>query len=93
MLTHGVGPVRTYCIGAVLLSLDDPSKVIGVIKEPILVPGEKERNGYVPNVTYSCGAIIHKNKLILPFAMSDSYSGVAKIDIKDILNEMSPVKN
>ena len=93
LLTHGVGPVRTYCIGAVLLSLDDPSKVIGAIKDPILVPGEKERNGYVPNVAYSCGAIIHNGKLILPFAMSDSYSGVAKIDIKDILDEMSPIKN
>jgi len=93
LLTHGVGPVRTYCIGAVLLSLDDPSKVIGAIKDPILVPGEKERNGYVPNVAYSCGAIIHNDKLILPFAMSDSYSGVAKIDIYDILDEMSPIKN
>lgn len=93
LLTHGVGPVRTYCIGAVLLSLDDPSKVIGAIKEPILVPIEKERNGYVPNVAYSCGAIIHNDKLILPFAMSDSYSGIAKIDINDILDEMSPIKN
>ena len=91
LLTHGVGPVRTYCIGAILLSLDDPSKVIGTLKDPILVPGEKERNGYVPNVAYSCGAIIHNDKLILPFAVSDSYSGVAKVDINDILNEMAPI--
>ena len=93
LLTHGVGPVRTYCVGAILLSLDDPSKVIGAIKEPILVPSEKERNGYVPNVAYSCGAIMHNDKLILPFAMSDSYSGIAKIDMNDIMDEMSPVKN
>lgn len=92
LLTHGVGPVRTYCVGAVLLGLDDPSKVIGAIKEPILVPSEKERNGYVPNVAYSCGAIIHNDNLILPYAMSDSYSGIAKININDILNEMSPIK-
>jgi len=92
LLTHGVGPVRTYCVGAILLSLEDPSKVIGAIKEPILVPSEKERNGYVPNVAYSCGAIIHNEKLILPYAMSDSYSGIAKIDINDILDEMSPIK-
>ena len=92
LLTHGVGPVRTYCVGAILLSLDDPSKVIGAIKEPILVPSEKERNGYVPNVAYSCGAIIHNDNLILPYAMSDSYSGIAKININDILNEMSPIK-
>ncbi|MBA7520434.1 4-O-beta-D-mannosyl-D-glucose phosphorylase [subsurface metagenome] len=92
LLTHGVGPVRTYCIGAVLLDLNNPSKVIGIIKEPILVPDEKERNGYVPNVAYSCGGIIHNNKLILPYAMSDSYSGIAKIDIDDILNEMQPIK-
>jgi len=92
LLTHGVVPVRTYCVGAVLLSLDDPSEVIGAIKEPILVPNEKERNGYVPNVAYSCGAIIHNDKLILPFAMSDSYSGMAKVDINDLLAEMSPIK-
>ena len=59
LLTHGVGPMRTYCIGAMLLDLDDPLKVIGVLDEPLITPTEKERDGYVPNVVYTCGAMIH----------------------------------
>ena len=70
LLTHGVGPVRKYCIGAVLLDLDNPAKVIGRLKEPLIAPDESEREGYVPNVVYTCGAIAHNGRLIIPYAMS-----------------------
>lgn len=88
LLTHGVGPMRKYCIGAKLLDLKDPSKVIGRIKEPILMPTEEEREGYVPNVVYSCGAIIHNEELIIPYAMADSRSGIANLSIKALLSKM-----
>lgn len=65
LLTHGVGPMRTYCIGAELLDLDDPSKILGKLTQPLIVPTEYEREGYVPNVVYSCGAIIHHTELFL----------------------------
>ena len=91
LLTHGVGPVRIYAIGAILLDLEDPTKIIGEIKNPILIPEEKERNGYVPNVVYSCGGIIHNDYLVLPYAMSDSHSGIVKFKIKDILDKIKPV--
>jgi predicted GH43/DUF377 family glycosyl hydrolase len=92
LLTHGVGPVRIYAIGAILLDLEDPTKIIGEIENPILIPEEKERNGYVPNVVYSCGGIIHNDYLVLPYAMSDSRSGIVKYKIKDILDKIKPVK-
>lgn len=92
LLTHGVGPVRIYTIGAILLDLNDPTKVIGEIKEPILIPEEDERNGYVPNVVYSCGGIIHNNYLVLPFAASDSRSGIVKFKLDDLLNAMIPIE-
>jgi len=63
--------MRKYCLGAFLLDLEDPSRVIGRLKEPLLKPIETEREGYVPNVVYSCGALIHNGELILPYAMSD----------------------
>jgi predicted GH43/DUF377 family glycosyl hydrolase len=88
LLIHGVGPVRTYTISAILLDLDDPTKVIGLLKDPFLIPDEKERNGYVPNVVYSCGAIAHKGKLVLPYAMADSRSGIASLDLDEILAGM-----
>jgi predicted GH43/DUF377 family glycosyl hydrolase len=88
VLTHGVGPVRTYCIGAILLDLDNPNKIIKATREPILFPLENERDGYVPNVVYSCGSIIHQEYLIMPYAVSDTRSGVAKINIKELLNCM-----
>jgi len=88
LLTHGVGPVRSYSIGAVLLDLKNPEKVIAVLEEPLIVPDESERNGYVPNVVYSCGAIIHNKKLIIPYAMSDSRSGVAGLLLEDLLCNM-----
>jgi predicted GH43/DUF377 family glycosyl hydrolase len=88
VLTHGVGPVRTYCIGAILLDLDNPDKIIKATPEPILFPLENERDGYVPNVVYSCGSIIHRDYLIMPYAISDTRSGVAKFNLKELLNCM-----
>ncbi|MFK5856955.1 MAG: glycoside hydrolase family 130 protein [Bacteroidota bacterium] len=92
LLTHGVGPVRLYSIGAILLDLNNPSKVIGEIREPILIPEEEERNGYVPNVVYSCGAIIHNGWLVMPYAASDSRSSIAKYKLTDLLDKMVPVE-
>src|SRR6185369_6197360 len=71
VLSHGVGPMRTYCIGAFLLDLDNPSKVIGRLREPLLKPDSSEREGYVPNVVYTCGALLHNGELIIPYAMAD----------------------
>jgi len=85
VITHGVGPMRRYCIGAALLDLDDPSKVIGRLKEPLLEPTGNEREGYVPNVVYSCGALVHGGRLILPYAMSDQASAIASVPIDDLL--------
>jgi len=90
LLTHGVGPMRQYCIGAILLDLDDPRRVIGHTTEPILVPTGKERFGYVPNVVYSCGGMIHAGKLILPYAMSDVATSIAVIDLQELLASLAP---
>ena len=72
VITHGVGPMRKYCLGAALLDRNDPSRVIGRLKQPLLRPGTDEREGYVPNVLYSCGALIHGGNLVLPYAVSDT---------------------
>jgi predicted GH43/DUF377 family glycosyl hydrolase len=85
VLSHGVGPMRKYCIGAFLLDLDDPSKVIGRLREPLLKPNENEREGYVPNVVYTCGALLHGNELN---AMSDYASGFATVPLKEVLDAM-----
>jgi predicted GH43/DUF377 family glycosyl hydrolase len=85
LLTHGVGPMRTYCIGAELLDLKNPAKIISQLPDPILMPLPKEREGYVPNVVYSCGGIIHNNELVLPFAVSDSSCGVSTIDMDELM--------
>ncbi len=90
VLTHGVGPMRQYSIGAVLLDLENPSKIIARLEEPLLVPNEKEREGYIPNVVYSCGSLIHNNILIIPYAMSDITSGIANVRIKDLIACMKP---
>lgn len=89
LLIHGVGPMRKYSIGVYLLDKNDPSKVIGRLPEPILAPNEREREGYVPNVVYSCGGLIHAGKFIIPYAMSDSASGIAVVDVKELLSRMS----
>ena len=88
VLTHGVGPMRQYCIGAILLDLENPTKIIARLNEPLLAPHEKEREGYVPNVVYSCGAIIHNNELVIPYAMSDINSGIATVDVRELLDCM-----
>ena len=86
VISHGVGPMRRYCLGASLFDLDDPSKEIGRLEEPLLAPRENEREGYVPNVVYSCGAIIHNNNLILPYAVSDYSSTYGVVDMAELLN-------
>ena len=88
VLSHGVGPMRKYCIGAFLLDRDDPSKVIGRLREPLLKPIEAEREGYVPNVVYSCGALIHNRELILPYAMSDYATSFATVSLDELLGAM-----
>lgn len=89
VLTHGVGAMRKYCIGAMLLDLCDPSIVIARLHEPLITPNEMEREGYVPNVVYSCGAIVHCNHLIIPYAMSDYATTFATIDMAELLSSMS----
>jgi predicted GH43/DUF377 family glycosyl hydrolase len=88
VLTHGVGAMRQYAIGAILLDRADPSKVLGRLRKPLLTPQPEEREGYVPNVVYSCGGQIHNNELILPYAMSDYASSFAVVPLDDILNAM-----
>jgi predicted GH43/DUF377 family glycosyl hydrolase len=89
VISHGVGPMRKYSIGAFLLDLEDPSRVIGRLTRPLLSPDESEREGYVPNVVYSCGSLIHGGLLILPYAMSDSASSFATIPVAELLSEMA----
>ena len=85
VITHGVGPMRKYCIGAALLDLNDPTKVIGRLREPLLCPEGNEREGYVPNVVYSCGSLLHGRELILPYAMSDKASAIASMSVDELL--------
>ncbi len=90
VLSHGVGPMRKYCIGAFLLDRDHPSKVIGRLREPLLSPNESEREGYVPNVVYSCGALLHQGTLIIPYAMADHASAFATVPLDEVLGAMRP---
>lgn len=85
VITHGVGPMRKYCIGAALLDLHDPSRVIGRLRQPLLSPEGNEREGYVPNVVYSCGSLLHGRQLILPYAMSDKASAIASVSVDELL--------
>jgi predicted GH43/DUF377 family glycosyl hydrolase len=89
VLSHGVGPMRKYCIGAFLLDRDDPTKVIGRLREPLLKPNENEREGYVPNVVYTCGALVHNGELIIPYAVADHATGFATVALKDVLAAMN----
>ena len=89
MLTHGVGPVRRYSIGAVLLDKKDPSKVLARSCEPLVRPAPSEREGYVPNVVYTCGLMRHKDLIILPYAVSDTFSNFATIEISALLRSMT----
>jgi predicted GH43/DUF377 family glycosyl hydrolase len=88
VLTHGVGPVRKYSMGAFLLDLDNPARVIGRLREPLLAPNENEREGYVPNVVYSCGGVVHNGHLIIPYAMSDYASTFATVPVDQLLDAM-----
>ncbi|MCB0742455.1 MAG: glycosidase [Ignavibacteriae bacterium] len=88
LITHAVGPFRKYVISALLLDLENPAKVIGTLNKPLIEPDSAEREGYVPNVVYSCGSLIHKNNLIIPYAMSDSSCGFAKIEVSQLINKI-----
>jgi len=88
LITHGVGPMRCYSLGATLLDLEDPTKEIGRLSEPLLIPNAEEREGYVPNVVYSCGSIICNGELIIPYAMSDYASAIMTVPLDDLLNRI-----
>ena len=88
VLTHGVGPMRKYCIGAILLDHADPSRVIGRLREPLIKPEADEREGYVPNIVYTCGGMIHSGKLILPYAVSDSATCFAVVALEEVIAAM-----
>jgi predicted GH43/DUF377 family glycosyl hydrolase len=92
VITHGVGPMREYVLGASLYELENPEKEIGRLKSPLLAPNSEEREGYVPNVVYSCGSIVHNRNLIIPYAMSDYASTYATIDLNELLNELKNSK-
>jgi len=85
LITHGVGAMRKYCIGAMLLDLDDPSRVLGALCEPFLKAEGSEREGYVPNVVYSCGSLLHGRNLFIAYAMSDRASVIASVSLDNIL--------
>ena len=89
VITHGVGPMRTYAVGAILLDKEDPCRVIGHLKEPLLVPNEQEREGYVPNVVYSCGSMIHGNMLVLPYGFSDVGAAIATVPLDELLTRLT----
>ena len=88
VLSHGVGPMRKYCIGAFLLDRDDPTKVIGRMRGPLIKPNNSEREGYVPNVVYSCGSLVHRGQLIIPYAMSDHAATFATLPLDGVLAAM-----
>jgi predicted GH43/DUF377 family glycosyl hydrolase len=88
VLTHGVGPMRTYVIGAALLDLDDPSRVVATLPEPLVAPTAEERNGYVPNVVYSCGGMLHGEALVLPYGYGDRAIGIAVADLPTLLDRL-----
>jgi predicted GH43/DUF377 family glycosyl hydrolase len=88
VISHGVGPMRKYCIGAFLLDLEDPTKVIGRLREPLIKPNKDEREGYVPNVVYSCGSLLHGRQLIIPYGMSDYATTFASVPLEEVLAAM-----
>ena len=92
VLTHGVGPMRIYSIGAMLLDLDDPAQVVAHLDRPFLQPTAQEQNGYVPNVVYSCGGVVHDGLLWLPYGIGDSRIGVAWVSVDELLSEMTPTR-
>jgi predicted GH43/DUF377 family glycosyl hydrolase len=89
VITHGVGPMRTYSLGIELLDLEDPTRIISRIDEPILVPNAHEREGYVPNVVYSCGALIHQDELIIPYASGDQRCGIVTLQVTQVMARLA----
>jgi predicted GH43/DUF377 family glycosyl hydrolase len=88
VLTHGVGPMRTYRIGAILLDLDDPTRILGQLRQPLLSPAADEQDGYVPNVVYSCGAMVHAGTFVLPYGIGDAAIGVATAPLDELLSAL-----
>ncbi len=89
VITHGVGPMRRYTLGALLLDIDDPSRVIGHLREPLLEPDADERDGYVPNVVYSCGSLIHRDHLVIPYGYADVGARVATMRVDDLISRLT----
>ena len=85
VLTHGVGPMRTYSIGAILLDLEEPTRILGQLRQPLLSPAADEQNGYVPNVVYSCGALVHAETLVIPYGIADAAIGFATVPLRELL--------
>lgn len=92
LITHAVGPMRRYVMSALLLDLDNPEKIIATLNKPLLEPNEHEREGYVPNVVYSCGVLLQNDTLVIPYAMSDSASSFVNLSLTELLNEMIATK-
>jgi predicted GH43/DUF377 family glycosyl hydrolase len=90
VITHGVGPFRQYSLGALLLDLDDPARVIGHLKEPLLSAQANEREGYVPNVVYSCGSMIVREHLVIPYGFADVGASIATVSVDDLLDRLEP---
>jgi predicted GH43/DUF377 family glycosyl hydrolase len=88
VLTHGVGPMRSYVIGAMLLDLDDPTRVVARLREPLLCPDDDQRDGYVPNVVYTCGALLHAGTLVVPYAYGDRVTTVATVALAPLLDRL-----
>ena len=88
VFTHGVGPMREYAIGVALLDLDQPERLIAALGEPLLMADESEREGYVPNVVYSCGSMIHGETVVLPYGCSDSSVRIAMVDLSLLLERL-----
>jgi predicted GH43/DUF377 family glycosyl hydrolase len=88
VLTHGVGPMRVYALGALLLDLDDPCQVIGCLREPLLIASPDERDGYVPNVVYSCGPMKHQDTLVIPYGFGDMGVEFATVPVSGLLDRM-----
>jgi predicted GH43/DUF377 family glycosyl hydrolase len=88
VLTHGVGPMRTYAIGATLLDLDDPSRLVATLPEPLVTATPEERDGYVPNVVYTCGGMVHGEALVLPYGYGDRAIGIALVDLPTLVDRL-----
>jgi len=93
VITHAVGSMREYSLGAALYDLENPEIEIGRLSSPLMVPNESEREGYVPNVIYSCGSFVHNNELVLPYAMSDHSSTYATVDLRELLDVLKASGN